>query len=82
MPQADLEKLLESIEVHLPEGSVKEKMLAGAGDDAAVIQIRDDLALIETVDFFTPNVDEPVLQGKISACNATNDVFNKSSYRC
>ena len=75
MPQADLEKLLESIEVHLPEGSVKDKMLAGTGDDAAVIQIRDDLALIETVDFFTPNVDEPILQGEISACNSTNDVY-------
>jgi selenide,water dikinase len=75
LPQADLEKLLESIEVYLPEGSVKEKMLAGAGDDAAVIQIRDDLALIETVDFFTPNVDEPMIQGKISACNTTNDIY-------
>lgn len=75
MPQADLEKLLESIEVYLPEGSVKEKMLAGAGDDAAVIQIRDDLALIETVDFFTPNVDEPMIQGEISACNTTNDIY-------
>jgi len=75
LPQADLEKLLESIEIHLPEGSVKEKMLAGVGDDAAVIQIRDDLALVETVDFFTPNVDEPILQGEISACNSTNDIF-------
>ncbi|WP_287587482.1 selenide, water dikinase SelD [Candidatus Borrarchaeum sp.] len=75
MPQADLEKLLESIEVYLPEGSVKEKMLAGAGDDAAVIQIRDDLALIETVDFFTPNIDEPMIQGEISACNTTNDIY-------
>lgn len=75
MPQADLEKLLESIEVYLPEGSVKKKMLAGAGDDAAVIQIRDDLALIETVDFFTPNVDDPMIQGEISACNTTNDIY-------
>jgi len=75
LPQADLEKLLESIEVYLPEGSVKEKMLAGAGDDAAVIQIRDDLALIETVDFFTPNIDEPMIQGEISACNTTNDIY-------
>jgi selenide,water dikinase len=50
-------------------------MLAGAGDDSAVIKIRDDLALVETVDFFTPNVDEPVIQGKISACNTTNDIY-------
>jgi selenide,water dikinase len=76
LPQADLEKLLESIEVHLP---VNQKMLAGAGDDAAVIQIRDDLALVETVDFFTPNVDEPITQGEISACNTTNDVYAMSA---
>jgi selenide,water dikinase len=50
-------------------------MLAGPGENAAVIKIRDDLALVQTVDFFTPNVDEPIIQGKISACNTTNDIY-------
>ena len=44
-------------------------------DDAAVYKLRDDLALIQTVDFFPPVVDDPSDYGAIAATNALNDVF-------
>lgn len=44
-------------------------------DDAGVIRIREDLALIQTVDFFTPIVDEPRAFGRIAAANALSDVY-------
>lgn len=44
-------------------------------DDAAVYKISDELALIQTVDFFTPMVDDPFLFGQIAAVNALNDVY-------
>ena len=45
------------------------------GDDAAVYRLSDNMALIQTVDFFTPIVDEPYDFGVIAAINAMNDVF-------
>jgi len=44
-------------------------------DDAGVYQLRDDLAIIQTVDFFTPIVDDPYLFGQIAATNALSDVY-------
>lgn len=44
-------------------------------DDAAVIQIKEDLALVQTLDFFTPIVDTPHLFGQIAAANALSDVY-------
>lgn len=44
-------------------------------DDAAVFQIADDLALVQTVDFFPPIVDDPYLFGQIAAANALSDVY-------
>jgi selenide, water dikinase len=44
-------------------------------DDAAVYLLRDDLALVQTVDFFTPIVDDPFIYGRISALNSINDVW-------
>lgn len=44
-------------------------------DDAAVYKINDDLAMIQTVDFFTPVVDDPYLFGQIAAANAFSDVY-------
>jgi selenide,water dikinase len=48
---------------------------AGARDDAAVFLLRDDLALVQTVDFFTPLVDDPYDFGRIAAANALSDVY-------
>lgn len=44
-------------------------------DDAGVFKIRDDLALIQTVDFITPIVDSPFEFGQIAAANALSDVY-------
>ncbi len=44
-------------------------------DDAGVVRIREDLALIQTVDFFTPIVNDPRDFGRISAANALSDVY-------
>jgi selenide,water dikinase len=44
-------------------------------DDAGVYLLRDDLALVQTVDFFTPIVDDPYDYGRIAALNSINDVW-------
>lgn len=52
-------------------------LLVGLGrpDDAGVYKLRDDLAIIQTVDFFTPIVDDPYVFGQIAAANALSDVY-------
>jgi len=45
------------------------------GDDAGVFRLRDDLAIVNTVDFFTPVVDDPYTYGQIAAANALSDVY-------
>lgn len=44
-------------------------------DDAAIYKITDEIAMIQTVDFFTPVVDDPYTFGKIAAANALSDVY-------
>lgn len=44
-------------------------------DDAGIYRIQDDLALIQTVDFFTPIVDDPHSFGQIAAANALSDIY-------
>ncbi|MBN2229724.1 MAG: selenide, water dikinase SelD [Candidatus Thorarchaeota archaeon] len=44
-------------------------------DDAAVYKISDDVAIVETVDFFTPIVDDPYWFGAISAANSLSDIY-------
>src|SRR5437764_7321265 len=44
-------------------------------DDAAIYRLSDDLALVLTVDFFTPVVDDPYSFGAIAAANAVSDVY-------
>jgi len=47
----------------------------GTADDAGVYRISEELALIQTVDFFTPIVDDPFDFGRIAAANALSDVY-------
>jgi selenide,water dikinase len=44
-------------------------------DDAGVYRLRDDLALVQTLDFFTPIVDDPFVYGQIAGLNSINDVW-------
>jgi selenide,water dikinase len=48
---------------------------ASTSDDAGIVRLRDDLALVQTVDFFTPIVDDPYDFGRIAAANALSDVY-------
>ncbi len=68
----DLEKVLRS----LPKGT-DPAVLVGPerSDDAAVYRLSDDLALVTTVDFFTPIVDDPFEFGAVSAANSLSDVW-------
>ena len=52
-------------------------LLVGLGkpDDAGVYRLTDEIALVQTVDFFTPIVDDPFLFGQIAAANALSDVY-------
>jgi selenide,water dikinase len=47
----------------------------GKSDDAAVYRVTDDVAIVETVDFFPPIVDDPYLYGAIAAANSMSDVY-------
>jgi selenide,water dikinase len=44
-------------------------------DDAGVVRVRDDLAIVTTADFFTPIVDDPFEFGRIAATNALSDIY-------
>ncbi len=61
---------------HLPK-TEDPRVLVGldGSDDAAVIRLGPDLALVETVDIFTPIVDDPTDYGRIAAANALSDVY-------
>jgi selenide,water dikinase len=45
------------------------------GDDAGVFRLSDEFSLVQTVDFFTPVVDDPAAFGRIAAANALSDVY-------
>ena len=47
----------------------------GTSDDAAVYRLNDDVALVQTVDFFPPIVDDPYIFGEVAAANALSDVY-------
>jgi selenide,water dikinase len=72
LPVAELEPLLRG----LPR-SADPRLIVGneTSDDAGVVQIAPDLALVQTVDFFTPIVDDPYDFGRIAAANALSDVY-------
>ena len=58
-------------------GAASPDLIVGSatGDDAAVFRLSDDLALVQTIDFFTPIVDDPFDFGRIAAANALSDVY-------
>ena len=47
----------------------------GTGDDAGIYKLDDQLALVQTIDFFTPIVDDPYLYGQIAATNSLSDIY-------
>ncbi len=81
LPLAALDKLMATLgePSGLPGGLVPAAgdLLIGAaeGDDAAVLRLDDDRALVLTTDFFTPIVDDPRDWGRVAATNALSDVY-------
>ncbi len=68
----NLEKILESF----PSISNPDVLVGtNTSDDAAVYRLNDDLAIVQTVDFFTPIVDDPYHFGAISAANSLSDIY-------
>ena len=67
-----LAQLLEGIRVHSDPN-----LLVGfdKSDDASVYRVSDELALVQTVDFFPPIADDPYTFGQIAATNALSDVY-------
>jgi len=59
----------------LPEVGAEVLVAADTGDDAAVVRLGDGQALVATLDFFTPIVDDPYDWGRIAATNALSDVY-------
>ena len=71
-PAAELHPLL----AELPRNGDPALLVGNeTADDAAVYRLSDDLAVVTTVDFFTPIVDDPFDFGRIAAANALSDVY-------
>jgi len=71
-PQHQLGDLLER--AGLTEG-YGESVLAGAWENSSVVKIAGGFAVLNTLDFFTPMVDEAEIQGRIAASNVTSDIY-------
>ena len=61
----------------LPKNERDDNLLVGLdhGDDGGVYRLTDDIALIQSLDFFTPIVDDPYMFGQIAAANALSDIY-------
>ena len=69
--------VLEHILEKLPKGEKDPNLLVGydSKDDASVYRLTDDLAMVQTLDFFPPVVEDPYTFGKIAAANALSDIY-------
>src|SRR6202012_1451282 len=76
LPLSALDQLMVSLGPGVLAG-VSSDLLVGAaeGDDAAVLRLDDERALVLTTDFFTPIVDDPGGWGRIAAGNGRSDVY-------
>jgi selenide,water dikinase len=69
----DLAQVLGKLPQQIPNSNV----IVGyeTADDAGVFRLRDDVALVQTVDFFTPIADDPEIYGRVAAINSLNDIY-------
>jgi selenide,water dikinase len=75
LPMASLEELIRSFGQTSESANADLLVGLGDGDDAAVLRLDHDRALVLTTDFFTPIVDDPYDWGRVSAANALSDVY-------
>lgn len=70
---ADLAAVIKTLPPSVPNPN----LLVGldTSDDAGVFRLTDDLAIVQTVDFFTPIVDDPYSFGQVAAANAISDIY-------
>jgi selenide, water dikinase len=69
---SDLAQVLSKLPVQSSENVI---VGFDTADDAGVFRLSDDLALVQTVDFFTPVSDDPFVYGQVAAINSLNDVY-------
>ena len=55
--------------------SVSEDVLLGCGDDASVVRVTDDYAIVQTIDYISPVVNDPYEFGRVAAANALSDIY-------
>ena len=69
--------ILSRVLERLPKGKQDPDLLIGfdSKDDAAVYRLSDDIAMVQTLDFFPPMVEDPYLFGQIAATNALSDIY-------
>jgi selenide, water dikinase len=72
LPQYQLGDLLDQAGM---TGGFGEEVLAGPWENSSVVKIADNIAILNTLDFFTPMVDEPEIQGRIAGSNVTSDIY-------
>ena len=70
---SELRRILQ--QVKFPKAHPELLVDGGLFDDAAIYKVNDEIALVQTLDFFTPIVDTPKLFGEIAAANALSDVY-------
>jgi selenide,water dikinase len=72
LPQYELGKLLDKAGLSI---EISGDILAGPWENSSVVKIADGMAVLNTLDFFTPMVDEPEVQGRIAGSNVTSDIY-------
>jgi selenide,water dikinase len=72
LPQYQLGRLLDNAGL---SSGFSEDVLAGPWENSSVVKIADGVAVLDTLDFFTPMVDEPEIQGRITGSNVTSDIY-------
>ncbi|MGA2681147.1 MAG: selenide, water dikinase SelD [Candidatus Bathyarchaeia archaeon] len=72
LPQYQLGRLLDNAGL---SGDFDEAVLAGPWENSSVVEIAKGIAVLNTLDFFTPIVDEPEIQGRIAGSNVTSDIY-------
>lgn len=70
---SELRRILHNVKFPAPHAALL--VDGGLFDDAAIYKVSDEIALVQTLDFFTPIVDTPRLFGEIAAANALSDVY-------
>lgn len=73
--QSDLGGLLEETGLNTD----RDELVFGVGEDAAARKVTDDLAIVSTIDYFTPIIDDPYEYGRVAVTNAASDAYAKGA---